>query len=66
MLSHGNFIATISAVSYTDIKLSCDDVHISYLPLPHVMERLITLSLLHAGASIGYYRGDPLLLKEDI
>jgi len=55
MLSHSNFIATLSSVQYTDAKVNSEDVHISYLPLPHVMERLLILTVLYSGGKIGYY-----------
>ena len=43
-----------------------DDVYISYLPLPHILERLFVNLVLFSGASIGFYRGDVLKLKEDL
>ncbi|CAD8062385.1 unnamed protein product [Paramecium primaurelia] len=66
ILSHGNFISAIASTQATDAGIASTDVHLSYLPLPHVMERLIILTMLFTGASIGFYRGDPNLLKEDI
>ncbi|CAD8073793.1 unnamed protein product [Paramecium sonneborni] len=66
MLSHDNLISAIASTQQTDAGINSNDVHISYLPLPHVMERLIILTMLFTGASIGFYRGDPNLLKEDI
>ncbi|RLN55150.1 hypothetical protein BBJ28_00027179, partial [Nothophytophthora sp. Chile5] len=42
------------------------DVHISYLPLVHVLERVV-LALMHMnGASAGFYQGDLHLLMDDI
>ncbi|CAK71979.1 unnamed protein product (macronuclear) [Paramecium tetraurelia] len=66
ILSHGNFISAIGSTQATDANITSTDVHLSYLPLPHVMERLIVLTMLFTGSSIGFYRGDPNLLKEDI
>ncbi|CAD8156607.1 unnamed protein product [Paramecium octaurelia] len=66
ILSHGNFISAIASTQATDANITSTDVHLSYLPLPHVMERLIVLTMLFTGSSIGFYRGDPNLLKEDI
>ncbi|CAD8168829.1 unnamed protein product [Paramecium octaurelia] len=66
ILSHSNFISAIASTQATDAGINSTDVHISYLPLPHVMERLIILTMLYTGATIGFYRGDPNLLKEDI
>lgn len=47
-------------------KLSPDDVHISYLPLAHIFERVVFTALTAVGASIGYYQGDTLKLMSDI
>ena len=43
-----------------------DDVYISYLPLPHILERLFVNLFLFSGASIGFYNGDVLKLKDDL
>lgn len=43
-----------------------DDVLISYLPLAHCFERVVEAMVVLNGASIGFYRGDVLLLVEDI
>ncbi|XP_071505377.1 long-chain-fatty-acid--CoA ligase 5-like [Diadema antillarum] len=43
-----------------------DDVHISYLPLPHVYERGNLHTLMIGGAPLGFFRGDPLKLVDDI
>jgi len=42
------------------------DTHISYLPLAHIYERLAMVSNLHRGVRVGFFRGDMLLLLEDI
>ncbi|CAK80910.1 unnamed protein product (macronuclear) [Paramecium tetraurelia] len=66
LITHGNFVSAVASTQITDARINDNDVHLSYLPLPHVMERLIVISLLYVGAQIGFYRGDPNLLKEDI
>ena len=43
-----------------------EDVHISYLPLAHMMERIVAAMILQSGGRIGFYRGDVKLLIEDI
>lgn len=53
MLTHKNFVSLISAIPQTSVKLSETDVYLSYLPLPHVMERLAYLFMLYYGGSIG-------------
>jgi len=47
-------------------ELRSDDVHISYLPLAHIFERIVMTALITVGASIGFYQGDTLKLMEDI
>jgi long-chain acyl-CoA synthetase len=46
--------------------LTPGDVHFSFLPLAHIMERAIEASFLENGAQIGFYRGDLKLIAEDI
>jgi long-subunit acyl-CoA synthetase (AMP-forming) len=33
-----------------------DDLYLSFLPLPHIFERIVVNSLLACGAAIGFYR----------
>ncbi|KAG7389581.1 Long chain acyl-CoA synthetase 7 peroxisomal [Phytophthora boehmeriae] len=48
------------------LKIYPTDVHICYLPLVHVLERVV-LALMHVnGASAGFYQGDLRLLMDDI
>ena len=49
-----------------DMALTPDDVYISYLPLPHILERLFVNTMIFYGSSIGFYRGDVLKLKDDL
>ena len=42
-----------------------NDVHLSYLPLPHVFERNISWTCVHLGACICFYGGDVMKLNED-
>uniref|UniRef100_A0A8C7USJ2 Arachidonate--CoA ligase n=1 Tax=Oncorhynchus mykiss TaxID=8022 RepID=A0A8C7USJ2_ONCMY len=42
------------------------DVSISYLPLAHMFERMIQVSMLCHGARVGFYQGDISLLMDDI
>ncbi|KFG86935.1 putative long-chain-fatty-acid--CoA ligase FAA2 [Metarhizium anisopliae] len=56
----GNTAARIGA------KSSSDDVGISYLPLAHIMERLVEHATFAEGASCGFFRGDILGLVDDM
>uniref|UniRef100_A0A671TBX6 Arachidonate--CoA ligase n=1 Tax=Sinocyclocheilus anshuiensis TaxID=1608454 RepID=A0A671TBX6_9TELE len=42
------------------------DVSISYLPLAHMFERMIQVSMFCHGARVGFYQGDISLLMDDI
>ena len=42
------------------------DIHISYLPLAHIYERVVLYTCLHTGSSIGFFRGDVLGLMDDM
>lgn len=42
------------------------DVHISFLPLAHVMERNMINTMICIGGSTGFYSGDILKIREDI
>ncbi|XP_078576808.1 long-chain-fatty-acid--CoA ligase 5-like isoform X2 [Branchiostoma floridae x Branchiostoma japonicum] len=69
MLTHRNQIAELGgAVGHFQdtIKFCPDDVYISYLPLAHVIERIMQLYLFTHGASIGFFRGDVKDLMSDI
>lgn len=57
MLSHRNMICTLRAIM-TMAGLVENDVHISYLPLAHIFERVVILVVATCGASAGFFRGD--------
>jgi long-chain acyl-CoA synthetase len=65
MLSHYNLIASASGSSKA-VTLLPSDVHISYLPLAHIYERMNVLVMLHYGVAVGFYQGDILKLMEDL
>jgi long-chain acyl-CoA synthetase len=63
LLTHGNLLA--SAVSSARrINVTVDDAYLSFLPMAHVLERVVHLSMLWAGASI-HYGGGLDRLEED-
>lgn len=65
MLTHASLIAN-SAGCCRFVAFEASDVHVSYLPLAHIYERVNTLSCTHAGAAIGFYSGDVARLLDDI
>ena len=65
MFSHRNLCSIIEA-SKQKIHFDEDSIHISYLPMPHVFEKvLFNLSIIY-GFKIGVYSGNVLKLLEDI
>jgi long-chain acyl-CoA synthetase len=65
MLSHTNVISTLYAGSLI-LPLNSTDIHISYLPLAHIFERVLLSNTLFIGGSAGFFRGDVALLIEDL
>jgi long-chain acyl-CoA synthetase len=70
MLSHGNILsfpcgAEVLASSGHMKKFNENDVHLSYLPLAHIFERIVMATIIYYGGSIGFYQGDVLKLTDD-
>lgn len=66
MLSHINLICPGTALIKVKIDLFPQDTHLSYLPLAHVLERVVVVTLMGRGAKIGFFQGDILKLKDDL
>ncbi|KAJ1568685.1 Long chain acyl-CoA synthetase 7 peroxisomal [Cladochytrium tenue] len=66
MLTHRNIVACLRGYLEMGSIPKPGDVHISYLPLAHVLERIIVLAALGSGCPIGFFRGDVKYLMEDI
>lgn len=71
MLSHRNFVADFQSLNWLadrgdGLQITRDDVHISYLPLAHVFERIVHAYLMGLGSRIGFYQGDTLKLLDDV
>ncbi|KAJ1367631.1 hypothetical protein KIN20_028580 [Parelaphostrongylus tenuis] len=67
MLTHANVIAdgvSMEFFKYTGIDVT--DVMISFLPLAHMLERVIESVCFTKGARVGFYRGDIRRLADDI
>lgn len=64
MISHINMVSLLAAMEGNpDVKINEKDVYLSYLPLPHVFDRLMLCSMLYGGAHIYFYGGDVMKLK---
>jgi long-chain acyl-CoA synthetase len=53
MLSHANFMSNVKTLSDI-VAFGHPDVVLSFLPLSHVLERMVTWSFLYKGCSIAY------------
>jgi long-chain acyl-CoA synthetase len=53
MLTHSNFISNVKACASV-IDFSEKDTVLSFLPLSHVLERMVTFTYLYKGCTIGY------------
>ncbi|QQK78715.1 long-chain fatty acid--CoA ligase [Salicibibacter cibi] len=55
MLTHDNFLSQMKAIQFWVIELRAEDIHLSYLPLSHVFERMAGHFMpLMAGTTIAY------------
>lgn len=54
MISHRNLVSCCLC-SGSKITLSDQDVYLSYLPMAHVLERLLFYNLIWYGSKIGVY-----------
>jgi long-chain acyl-CoA synthetase len=53
ILTHSNFLSNVKSVS-TIIEFSDKDTVLSFLPLSHVLERMVTFTYIYKGCRIGY------------
>jgi long-chain acyl-CoA synthetase len=53
LLTHDNFVSNIRTVS-TIIEFSAKDTVLSFLPLSHILERMVTFTYIYKGCTIGY------------
>jgi long-chain acyl-CoA synthetase len=53
VLTHGNFVSNVRTVREI-IEFTEKDVCLSFLPLSHVLERMVTFTYLYAGCTIAY------------
>jgi long-chain acyl-CoA synthetase len=63
MISHKNILACGAAFArHEELKFNSEDRYLSYLPLPHLMERAVSIAMFYAGAYLVYilhYSGSP-------
>lgn len=67
MLTQKNYIAQLTNIPDAGVQLSTKTVHLSYLPLAHVMERLCIFAVILHGGKVGFISGDVRkTLREDL
>eukprot|EP01006_Ploeotia_vitrea_P030525 TRINITY_DN62918_c0_g1_i1.p1 TRINITY_DN62918_c0_g1~~TRINITY_DN62918_c0_g1_i1.p1 ORF type:complete len:686 (+),score=60.63 TRINITY_DN62918_c0_g1_i1:23-2059(+) len=66
MLTHANMISNMAGLAAQDGPTHPWDIHISYLPLPHMYERVMLNHVLSNGSAAGFWRGDVTLILEDL
>lgn len=66
MLAHSNLVALLGGAEAFLTFLTQDTVYLSYLPLAHVFERIVFLTLSYLGANYGLYNGDVQKIKDDL
>jgi long-chain acyl-CoA synthetase len=67
LISHRGLIANaVSIAERTRTFAVGDESTLSFLPLPHMFERVSQLLVVCAGGKIGFFQGDPLKLVDDL
>lgn len=63
-----SFIRSIRNLNDNDLfrKVSFRDSILSYLPLAHVFERVVQITIIYYGGSIGFYQGEIGKLMDDV
>jgi len=65
LLTHGNVMSSCGNVPII-FELNNEDVHLSYLPLAHILETVVQVVLYGIGASIGFFQGDIKFISDDM
>uniref|UniRef100_A0A2N9EK27 PX domain-containing protein n=1 Tax=Fagus sylvatica TaxID=28930 RepID=A0A2N9EK27_FAGSY len=70
VLTHENIAFFIRGIDLfldqLEDKMTENDVYLSFLPLAHILDRVIEEYFFRKGASVGYYHGDLNALVEDL
>ena len=66
MLTHGNLVSAAAGGLEAFMRVTESDCYLSFLPLAHIFERLAITAVLCSGGAVGFSRGSPLLLVEDL
>jgi long-chain acyl-CoA synthetase len=66
MITNANLVATIAGAEFRLSYLTNESVYLSYLPLAHVLEKIVFLYITYLGAKYGIFAGDVMKLKDDL
>ncbi len=70
MIKHKNMVAELNGIDKhfdtLKIPIAKGDRFMSYLPLAHIFDRVVEETFLIGGGAVGYWRGSPLKLLEDV
>lgn len=67
MISHKNFASFLAAEKLNSSTNFCaEDVVLSYLPLPHILQRQFDYAVWGKGGCVVYFSGDVQKLKDDL
>ncbi len=66
MLTHGNVCSDVDGIRQRVEFVPGEDVVYVFLPLAHVLTRIVQLVTVDAGAELAYWRRDPKKIVEDV
>jgi len=66
VLTHLNIMSVMLSAQNSGIVLKENDCHLSYLPMAHMFERIVQTAAYFGSSRIGFSRGDPKLILDDI
>lgn len=70
VITHENMAMFISGLDLFmdqfEDKMTVDDVYLSFLPLAHILDRVIEEYFFHKGASVGFYHGNVKEISDDL
>lgn len=66
LISNRNLVASVAGCLDTGLFATKETRYLSYLPLAHVLERLLHLPVLKEGGRIGFYQGSTLTILDDM
>ena len=66
MLTHGNITGVVAGGMLVGIQVGPQDVHLSYLPLAHMFERVVQAIAFASGTAIGFFQGNTLKIVDDL